>query len=207
MKGLILKDFYMASKYCRAFLVVIVVFLAVSFAGDGNAFFNIYPMMFAGILPVTLISYDEREKWNIYSGTLPYSREQLVSSKYLIGLCFEAVVFVVSAIAQAFRMISTGSFSAEAFSYILTAFFALGMIAPSVLLPFIFKFGAEKGRVAFYIVIAVLGASSTVLAGLGIQTSITLDNKWILPLVWVAVIALYLFSWFLSVQFYKKREL
>ena len=31
MKGLLLKDLYMAAKYCRAFLLIVVVFLAVSF--------------------------------------------------------------------------------------------------------------------------------------------------------------------------------
>ena len=43
MKGLLLKDLYMAAKYCRAFLLIVVVFLAVSFFGDDNIFFVVYP--------------------------------------------------------------------------------------------------------------------------------------------------------------------
>ena len=81
MKGLLLKDLYMAAKYCRAFLLIVVVFLAVSFFGDDNIFFVVYPAMIAGIVPVTLISYDERDKWDLYAGTLPYTGSQPVSSK------------------------------------------------------------------------------------------------------------------------------
>ena len=93
MKGLLLKDFYMAAKYCRAFLLLVIVFLAVSIWGDENVFFVIYPVLIAGMIPVTLYSYDEREKWTLYSGTLPYTRTQFVSSKYLVGLFFETAVF------------------------------------------------------------------------------------------------------------------
>ena len=81
MKGLLLKDLYMSAKYCRAFIAIVIIFLAVSFWGDGNAFFIIYPVLLAGIIPTSLISYDERHKWDKYSGTLPYSRAQLVSAK------------------------------------------------------------------------------------------------------------------------------
>ena len=39
MKGLLLKDFYLSWRYCRAFIVIVAVFLAVSFTGDDNIFF------------------------------------------------------------------------------------------------------------------------------------------------------------------------
>ncbi|NMP37237.1 MAG: ABC-2 transporter permease [Clostridiales bacterium] len=101
MKGLLLKDFYMIGKYCRSFVLILTVFLVVSCFGNDNTFFIIYPVLIAGMIPVTLISYDEREKWHIYSETLPYTRAQFVSVKYLIGLLFELTVFLLSAAAQA----------------------------------------------------------------------------------------------------------
>ena len=33
MKGLLLKDFYLSWRYCRAFLLIVAVFFGVSFAG------------------------------------------------------------------------------------------------------------------------------------------------------------------------------
>ena len=40
MKGLLLKDLYMAAKYCRAFLLIVVVFLAVSFSETTISFLS-----------------------------------------------------------------------------------------------------------------------------------------------------------------------
>lgn len=113
MKGLLLKEYYMIAKYCRAFLLIVVVFLAVSFFSSDNMFFIMYPAILASMIPVTLISYDEREKWNVYSGTLPYSRAQLVSAKYLAGLFFSALVFVVSALAKPIACKAWGAFRCQ----------------------------------------------------------------------------------------------
>ena len=64
MKGLLLKDFYLISKYCRAFLFIMAVFIGVSFLGEGNLFFAFYPCIISGMLPMTLIAYDEQKrKW------------------------------------------------------------------------------------------------------------------------------------------------
>lgn len=39
MKGLLLKDLYMVVKYCKAYLLIAVVFLAVSLMGSDNLIF------------------------------------------------------------------------------------------------------------------------------------------------------------------------
>lgn len=36
MKGLLRKDFYMAAKYCRSYLLIGIAFLALSFTGGGQ---------------------------------------------------------------------------------------------------------------------------------------------------------------------------
>ena len=54
MKGLLLKDFYLSWRYCRAFLVIVAVFLAVSFTGDDNIFFLIMGKMTCERLPQLL---------------------------------------------------------------------------------------------------------------------------------------------------------
>ena len=58
MKGLLLKDLYQLWKYCRTFLLIVVVFLGVSFVSPENLFFSLYPAMICGVLPMTLLSYD-----------------------------------------------------------------------------------------------------------------------------------------------------
>ncbi len=71
MKGLLLKDFYVARKHCKVFVIIMAVFMAISFAGDGDLFFLIYPCFLTGMIPVTLLSYDEHSRWSEYSGNAP----------------------------------------------------------------------------------------------------------------------------------------
>ena len=196
MKGLLLKDFYLSWRYCRAFLVIVAVFLAVSFTGDDNIFFLIYPIMIASVIPMTLVSYDEHDKWTAYSGTLPYTRAQLVSTKYLVGMCFGSVAFLISMAATTVRMILGGGFVLEQFAMVGTAF-----------LPYVFKYGAEKGRVAFYITVGVFSGVAAVLAGMGFQIQGLSSGLWPLAAVAGVSILLYALSWWLSIRFYQKREL
>lgn len=207
MKGLLLKDLYMAAKYCRAFLLIVVVFLAVSFFGDDNIFFVVYPAMIAGIVPVTLISYDERDKWDLYAGTLPYTGSQPVSSKYIIGLLFVGVAFFVSLAASAVRMTTEGYFSADELVFTGALLIVMGVIGPAFLLPFVFKFGAEKGRIAFYVMIGLLCALSAFWARSGFPTVFFSENKAVTAAAAGAAVLLYLLSWRLSVLFCRKREL
>ena len=44
---------------------------------------------------------------------------------------------------------------------------AMGILAPSLMLPAIFKFGAEKGRVVFYVIICGFCAAFGVLGAIG----------------------------------------
>lgn len=207
MKGLLLKDFYMAGKYCRSFILILAVFIAVSCFGNDNTFFALYPVMIAGMIPVTLISYDEREKWHIYSETLPYTRAQLVSAKYIFGLIFELAVFLLSAAAQAYRMSNAGSLVLSEFLPFVLTLLITGLIAPALLLPFIFRFGAEKGRIAYYVIIGAICAGGTVFAGSGMKLPEWLKSEWALVFAALFAVALYLCSWGLSVLMYKKREL
>ena len=207
MKGLLLKEFYMTTKYCRPFLLIVIVFLAVSFFGDDNIFFILYPVLISSMIPVTLMSYDEHDKWTLYSATLPYTRSQLVSSKYLIGLIFGAAAYVISIAATIVRMQLNGYFSLDSLLGMAVILLALGMLAPTLLLPLVFKFGTEKGRIAFYVMICLMTAAGTIAAGLGLQFALPVGGVWILAAVVLIIVLLYVLSWWLSIVFYRKREL
>lgn len=110
MKGLLLKDFYMATKYCKSYLFVLVAFLAASCCGKTSMFFCYYPCMIFGLIPVNMLSYDERSKWNVYSAALPYSKAQIVSGKYIIGIAAQLAVIIITAATQAVKMQITDTF-------------------------------------------------------------------------------------------------
>ena len=208
MKGLLVKDFYMAAKYCKAFLIVFFIFFALSLLGDDNdVFFIVYPTMIAGIIPMTLLSYDERDKWSQYSATLPYRRSQLVSSKYLIGLLLGAPVYIMSITVSAVRMSLYCIFSLEAFLAMAAILLVLSVMGPTLLLPFVFRFGAEKGRIAFYVMVGMLCAIGTLLAGMGFQAAWPGESLWMPGLIAGIAGLLYAFSWRLSIHCYRNRDL
>lgn len=208
MKGLLLKDLYMAKKYCRIYLLIAVVFIAVSFASNDNLFFVFYPCLLCGMIPANLLGYDERSHWLQYSGTLPYTKEQIVSCKYLIGLMVQITILIVTGIAQAVKMSIDGTFELNNYTALMLVLLIMAMISSSISLPAMFKLGVEKGRIAYYVMIGVVCAGSAVASsvfGTDFQAEIQLDS--ILPILCFIGIGIYALSWYMSIVFYKKREL
>ena len=208
MKGLLLKDLYMIKKYCKAYLFIVIVFIAVSFAGSENLFFIFYPCMICGMIPVNLLGYDERSRWLQYSETMPYTKGQIVSGKYLIGLGTQVSVLLVTGISQAIRMSISGTFILGEYLVLMMFLLIMTLLASSITLPFMFKLGVEKGRMAYYIMIGIVCAGSVISSNLlsgGFQAEIKLNG--ILPIICLVGIGIYVLSWYLSIVFYKKREL
>ena len=208
MKGLILKDIYMMMKYCRAYLLIIIVFTAVSFVNSGNLFLVFYPIILCGMIPVNLLSYDERSRWLQYSGTMPYTKAQIVSAKYLIGLGTQTLMIIITGTAQAIKMSLDGTFAPGGYAGFMLLLLVVSLFAGAITLPFIFKLGVEKGRMAYYIMIGIIFGGSVALSGFlnsEMHTEITMNA--VLPIICIVGILIYVFSWRLSIYFYKKREI
>ena len=208
MKGLLLKDFYMMKKYCRAYVWISILFLAVSFVNSENMFFTFYPCLLVGMIPVNLLAYDERSRWLSYSGTLPYTKAQIVSGKYVIGLLAQVTMLLLTGIAQAVRMVHEQVFQWNNYLFLMVMLLLMSMVASSISLPFMFKWGVEKGRMAYYITIGVVCGGSVVATGLfqsQLQEPVSMQSQ--MPLLGLLGIGIYALSWYLSIVFYKKREL
>ena len=208
MKGLLLKDWYMMKKYCRAYLLIAVVFIAVSLFSNDNMFFVFYPCLLCGMIPVNLLGYDERSRWMQYSGTLPYTKTQIVSGKYLIGLLSQITILVATGVAQAAKMLIAHNFELGDFAVLMLLMLIVSTLTSSICLPFVFQLGVEKGRTAYYIMIGfVCGASvlaSSILRG---QLMSEIQPNLILALGAGVGIGIYILSWYLSIVFFKKREI
>lgn len=207
MKGLLLKDLYMMRAYCKSYILIIIVFLAASFIGD-NTFFIYYPCLLCGMIPVNLLAYDERSRFMQYSDSLPVSRAQSVSEKYIVGLLSQVAVLLITGIVQGIKMSMNGSFAAGEFAVMMLSLLIVSMLASSIPLPLIFKNGVEKGRIAYYVMIGIVCGAGFLFSGL-------FKGKWqyhLSPGIVFSALALlgisvYVLSWYLSVVFYKKREL
>ena len=208
MKGLLLKDWYMMKKYCRSYLFIAAVFVAVSLANKDNLFFAFYPCVLCGMIPVNLLSYDERSHWMQYSGALPYTKAQIVSAKYLIGLFAQVTMLIVTGSAQGIKMIASGTFVGAEYVVLMLLMLIISTTAASITLPLAFKLGVEKGRIAYYAMIGFICVASIWASGFfqG-QLLVEIKPSLLLAMIAVAGITIYILSWCMSVLFYKKREI
>lgn len=207
MKGLLLKDYYMAVRYCRAFLLISIVFLVASLFGEGNTFMLIYPIVFCGMMPVTLIGYEERSRWTLYSETFPYSRAQIVSCKYVFTAIVVVCLLLLTAIAQGIRMTAAGTMEITGYINMISVLFMIGFAGPAILLPFIFKYGVEKGRMGYYIIIGAACAIGAVLTMESPEAMYSISAKWLPVICILGGIIIFAVSWRMSIQFYENREL
>lgn len=204
MKGLLLKDFYMTAKYCKMNFIIDIIFIAVSFFSEENISFLMFPVIFSGVLPITLLSFDEKFKWSKYSGALPYSSAQIVSAKYLFGLIFQAVTAAIVFAAMIARSNFMGGATLSEAAQMIGTMFVVSLIMPAFCLPFCFKFGTEKGRIMYFIFIFVL---SVVVWRLISQNSIPQEAAKLVWLIVSAAAAVYALSWLISIAVYGKREI
>lgn len=208
MKGLLLKDWYMLVKYCRMYFLIAIVFLATSLFNSENMFLVVYPCLFCGMIPMTLLSYDERSKWLQYSEMLPSTRAQYVSAKYLIGLIPFLLILVTMGIAHSIRMVLTTGFDGKKLAMMLGIMLLMAFLSSSICLPPALMLGVEKGRIMYYLMIAVVcfgGVVSTSILQGKVYTQLHAGPSMLL--VPLAAIVLYAVSWYLSIRAYEKREL
>lgn len=207
MKGLLYKDFLMVWKYCKVYLLIIVGFLMGSMGIGQNTFYIVYPSIMSSMIPMTLVAYDEQSKWNLTSLAMPCSRAQLVSVKYLMGLLTGLGVVLATAVIQAIRLNLEGSFLLDTWLGIVCLVFVVSCVTPALSLPLIFKLGAEKGRI-YHTVVTALICCGAVLLSFGFPEMFqraAASGGSLVPMS-LATIAIYAFSWWLSIRFYEKRE-
>ena len=204
MKGLFLKDFYVAKKNLRTFLIMILAFSLGSLAARENGnFFLCYGIVMMPGITMSLISYDERYHWDTYAGAMPLSRKQLVTEKYLLHLGMVLVWLPVLLLLQRFQQVP--AFGGSPLT-LLVAGLNLGLLLPGILLPIIFALGTEKGRAGYYVVLfggmilATVSERLTSLTGY-VPEAVASIVMILLPA------AVYVLSWRIAIRLYEKRSL
>ncbi len=206
MKGLLLKDFYSVWADLKAFLLLNGILIIAARFSEATSFMLYYPCILSGMIAMTLVSYDESAKWHIYALTLPYTRAQLVSSKYLVGLSIGGLTVVATCLVQLPRPITSFELLGILFTML-----PMTLLPTALLLPFIYKLGSEKGRMAYYMVlggfcgIASLLSNTNSLTGNG-SISLVQDARVGIPVVLISAL-IYAASWWLSIHVFQKRDL
>ena len=208
MKGLLRKDLYSLVKLGKLYLIIIVGFWGAYIVGYRSEFYFSYPTIMLSMLGISLISYDERSRWDKYCDSLPVTRAQTVTSKYLLLGILVAVMSLFSVIVA---IVSTHELLLSL--YLAAVSLGVSLFLPAVSMPLCYKFGTEQAR---WVTLVALGGSIALFFILGsllfdnlfdphsYTTRIPMTALLLLPLFGLVC---YFLSWRLSIKIYQNREL
>ncbi len=212
MKGLLLKDFYVTIKSYKSILIIDALCMVTTIFFDGvTDFMMVFLACSAASIPINLLSDDEKSRWEKYSGALPYTKAQIVSSKYLIGLFSQLAMLVVILAVNIIKGLITHEMQFEKYAVLALLFF-VGMLISAVDLPVSFRLGVEKGRTygiilrLFIVLPFALFSFATWSSEFSPQFIEKLGNIWIIAAAILVGAGIYALSWALSIALYKKRE-
>ncbi len=216
MTGLILKDFMNLKKNAKIFAVLAVLYAFMGFTAEESSFFSTIFTMLVAVLTLSVYSYDELAKWDIYALTMPISREDIVRSKYSIMLL---LTLIGTAISILFTIgINAVTRPENLFSGMNNCFIGAGIVIAfyCIVLPFITKLGVEKARLIFFAVYFIPVGILLVVGKAIKKGEISIPEDWtslamkliengyiIFPLILLLALVI---SYTISVGIYKKKE-
>ena len=217
MKGLIIKDLCVIKNQMRSLLLILVFFVFISIINKDATFILFLVPFYMIMILITTFSYDEFNKWECYCNSLPLSRKEIVKAKYLLFNATSLIVLVLGILASIIvpSFIENTTFESIYASIIGVAFGICLVI--SLLIPFYYKFGSNKGRIMLFLTITILALIIGIITSLDIFNNVELMNMinslnnlslgmFTLLLIIVTVIIMTI-SYYISVRIYNNKEL
>ena len=210
MKGLLLKDFCILKKQIKLMVVFVIFYAIWAVAAKMPTMMGTMVILLSIMMPISSMSYDEAGQWYRYAFSLPIPRRTLVLSKYVLGFLVSLGGLVVSAIGNIIVLSLTNWENAWESWLTIIGFLELGVIFLSIIIPILFKYGVEKGRL-FIVVIAVIPSLLVALLGSTLKTSGTLmPSAELLQAILYSsplfTLAIFLISFRISVGICRKKE-
>lgn len=214
MSGLVIKDFMVLRKQGKSYLLILGLYALLTIMGV--FYYSVMSSMMVVLvmmLPMATFSYDDLARWDKYAAAMPVGRAGIVKAKYITTLLITGgsalLCLVLNTVVAAARL-EDASFGA--LNLTLLACLGVGVLINAVILPMMFKYGAEKARgmsmgVMLVLFVLIFGLSA-LLAETGLESfipeAVMLWSPVILALFAAAALAL---SYRLSLRIYRKKEL
>lgn len=146
MIGLIKKDLLMIKNNYKNIIIVLAIYIFYSFQFEMNMLF-LLPLM-GLMICISTINYDDFYNWHTYAISLPQGKSGVIKSKYITTI---SVILLLSIFSLLIDII-IGNFKGdlliqESFETCIGSLFAM-IFMMSIMFPILFKYGAEKGRIA-----------------------------------------------------------
>lgn len=202
MKGLVIKDLLVLKVAMKTVILIVVVF---GFMGamSGSMYMTTFASVYAAILPMTCMAYDERSKFNRYAMAMPVKPSYIALSKYLTGLLLAAAALVIAVLMAVF---TGGGLAETALTCVLIPIFY-----HTFMLPLMFKFGTEKSRIIIMVAVVIPSLAVGFAEELGLLDKLIYGLSSISVTAFVAAVigvllAMYILSIFISISICKNKE-
>lgn len=218
MKGLLIKDFKLLKNQKQFYLIICVVGTAMLLTNVSPLYIVSYVTIIFCLFTVSTISYDEVDNGMEFLFTLPISRRDYVSEKYIFAVLTGGIAWLLSmAVVAVFTVFKHPE--TDLLQMVLTSaiYLLMMLIFLSITLPIQIKFGSEKGRIAMIatiVILLVIGyLTIKVLNILNIDVAGILDRLSTVGLAGAVGMAaggsilVFLISYLISVQILTKRQI
>ncbi|WP_195335466.1 ABC-2 transporter permease [Paraclostridium bifermentans] len=155
------------SSIIKTILIVIIVWIGIAMINQ--AFFNMIFGMGTYLLLMQVMAYEDTYGIDNLMAELPVSKNEYVISRYVLGIIISAIFMVLSVLIY-YMLNSILELNLTLGIFILIGF-VTSVLAMSVIIPVILKFGINKGRMVVTILTVLMVVVPT-----GIMTSIW-ENK------------------------------
>lgn len=137
MKAMIIKDMLCLRHQAKSVLLVLLVWLVISLTSASGLFFCSLSIIYVIILPMAVLSYDERAHWDSRALTMPVTRAQVVLGRYAVALLLGLGMLALGGVVTLF---TDGAGGLPA----CLAFFMLGVFLLSLGMPIMLKWAWRR---------------------------------------------------------------
>jgi len=187
MRALLLKDILALKRTLRIYAAFLVVYCGIGIFSDNPSFFMVFITVLSIMLPINAMTIDKGCHWNAYAACLPIPRSMSVLSKYVLaglGILAAIIPCLVFRLVDRYTSLITDTISWSEIALMT----ALALTILAFQMPFLFRFGPERGRFASMAVLLLLciGLPMIVMQGGMDALTQTLHSDFLLELLgWV----------------------
>lgn len=147
MYALLLKDILALKRTLRIYAAFLVIYCAIGIFSGNSSFFMVFITVLSIMLPINAMTIDKGCHWNAYAACLPIPRSMGVLSKYILaglGILAAIIPCLVYLLIDRYTDLITDPTSWSEIILMIT----LGLTILAFQMPFLFRFGPERGRFA-----------------------------------------------------------
>ena len=209
MIGFIKKDLAMIKSNFKLLVGLFVIYTIMGLMGKMDISF-VLPFMCVMIM-ISSFSYDNYNKWDAFSISLPNGRKNSVKSKYITTILMTLVVSIITIILS--FIISYVNTKTINYEQILVTMFGTvfgTLLVLTFMYPIIYKFGVEKARIIIFLLvfgIVILGGLLVNYIDLStILKSLSFLEDYLIVILIIATIMMVFGSYKISEKIFSQKE-